>query len=144
MYKKSWAFTVRWNNSKQPYIFYEKMTAMTLFHKTKIQLKYSKQRLIFLFLIKSRFHYENDMVSCFMRRKLIMLTYPSKYQFILFEFIRKFQKDFMIWKIKEERNIKHISKISWLAMTSENSDWSFHRNTSFNPGDIKTHIYWPK
>ena len=122
--------------------FYEKLYIFyylqTFFMKKRshwpsyIRLKFTwniqnKDYLLFLFLIKSKFHYENDMVNSFMRRKLIILSYSSKYLFILFEFIRKFQKDFMIWKIKEEWNIKQISKTFWLAMTSENSDWAFQQ-----------------
>ena len=122
--------------------FYEKLCIFyylqTFFMKKRlhwpsyIRLKFTwniqnKDYLLFLFLIKSKFPYENDMVNSFMRRKLIILSCPSKYLFILFEFIRKFQKDFMIWRIKEEWNIKQISKTFWLAMTSENSDWAFQQ-----------------
>ena len=92
---------------------------MTFLHKTKIQFKNLKQRLLFLFLIKSIFYYENDMANCIMKRKLIVLKYPPKNVFILFESIRKFEVEFSIWNIKGESNIKQISKISWLTLTSE-------------------------
>ena len=87
--------------------FYEKKIAITL-QCTKINLRYSEQRIFFLILIKTRSYYENDMATFIMKTESYYSKLPSKIR-ITYSYFSNLSINFLKSVISEKSKRNEIS-----------------------------------